>query len=292
MFNFFKKKELPEEIRRALAPDPKRLARQKVVFLAAYEQAFANIVPERRPAFAAKLAAAVLVLFAAAGGMSAYADTANVPATSPLYSLKRLSETARLTFARQEDKPQLRAELAGRRTAEIDDLKEKKPESDLLPALAKDLHEEINNSVDEAEDNGLRDGKLNDFCGTLNAAVATTSAAIRDELSLHPETLEHFKNKCDGDHEDAKKEDNGGIDKNGGGDTNVNIDKDDNTDKNGENGAGDGSVNRVNKTEGDNKGADSVNKGKDDALELAPASPVLIQDAHRGNDRNRPPEDD
>ncbi|MDP2598402.1 MAG: hypothetical protein Q8P49_01075 [Candidatus Liptonbacteria bacterium] len=290
MFNFLNKDRLPDEIKQSLLPDPEILKRQKAVFLAAYKQASGNVFPERRTTFMTKLATATLVIFAAATSMSAYADTTNVPVTSPLYQLKRLSETARITFTEQDDKPQLRAELAGRRTGEIDDLKEKKPESRLLPGLARDLHGEIDDSINGAEKRDLRDDKLNGFCIKLRAAITTSSAAIRDELSRHPGTLERFKNKCD-DSKGSNKDD----DKSSGTDKNMDKNKGSGIDKNNE--GGDGADERKNaedttddasgiKNNGTNSVGDDSGKNKE-LLELAPAARILLRGTHKDGSRLR-----
>lgn len=233
-FNFFKKDTLPKEIRRALAPEPGRLAHRRQAFLAAYDQKFGAVAePSFRFAFAMRMAGgAFVVLLGIVGSASVYANAENVPAESPLYSLKRLNESMRLVLASEEDRPHLELELIERRVKEIDALKEKEererdeasgeseggdtPEEEreedhekqkkkdvkekrrenLIHVLQKDVHKKLDNSVEKAEKLAPENQKLGAFCEQFTSSMVTSSFAIREEFTRNPKLFERAQKKC------------------------------------------------------------------------------------------------
>lgn len=89
----------------------------------------------------------VMAALCVAVGVSAYADNANVAATSPLYPLKRLSENVQLALTPTQGKAQLQATFAVRRASEIDALQTSNPTSTLIPQLTSDLDQDISSSL-------------------------------------------------------------------------------------------------------------------------------------------------
>ncbi len=94
-----------------------------------------------------KTGVGALAALCVAAGVSAYADTTNVPVTNPLYPLKRLGESVQLVLAPTPEKAQLQAAFAVRRAKEIDALQVTNPTSTLIPRLTTDLDEDISGSL-------------------------------------------------------------------------------------------------------------------------------------------------
>ncbi|HUZ92894.1 MAG TPA: DUF5667 domain-containing protein [Candidatus Paceibacterota bacterium] len=196
--NFFNNDRMPRAAKKAMAPGAKFLKSSKGRFLAAFDAAHGtHTAPRFAFAWGYRIGVAFVALVAVAASAFAYADTANVGADSPLYPLKRLSESVQIALAAQNSKAELQAQFAARRTQEIDALQAAKPSSKTLPKLRTDLNTELNASIDDSEDSGLNDGKLSSFCANMFATVtATSSAAVRGELSLNPGILARFDAQC------------------------------------------------------------------------------------------------
>lgn len=198
--------KLPRDARKELRPREEFIDRGRERFLAAFdasEMGARNAVgalPARVPyvtlffKFAIGAAAAFFVF----AGFSAYADTTNVPATNPLYPLKRLSESVRLALAPVPDKPKVQAALAVRRAAEIDELDASAPSSTLIASLTNDLDEDIKGSLSaggprgndgrqgHGHSNGVRNSAGAGVSGGLPAitVTATTTVATSGSASV------------------------------------------------------------------------------------------------------------
>ncbi|GEM_PF-3937037 len=264
-FNIFKKEKLPRAMRKLISPRREFIKNTRMRFLAIFDAHYHVHDRSASPFVSAyKIGVALAVFVAVTLGASVYADTQNVPADNPLYSLKRLNESVQLVFVKPENKPQLRMRLAARRTEEIVNLEQedannlvtttstasgagnassasstssmsstssasstekinnrdtidgsnkrsskKIDRSKLISSLAKDLHEEIDNSVKDAEESDLKDERLDDFCGKLRSTIAASSSVIRREFSIHSEALRRFERKC-GEEEGSGDENDGG----------------------------------------------------------------------------------
>jgi hypothetical protein len=135
------------------------------------------------------LAATLAVLALALGGISAYADTTNVPVESPLYPLKRVAESVQLAVTLPAAKPALEATFAARRATEITDLENNHPSSTLLPSLSADLGKDLDASVSA--------GLTSDRCNTLRGVFDASSSLVRNTLlSEHVGVLIRFRKQC------------------------------------------------------------------------------------------------
>lgn len=144
-FNFWKKQSM-------FPPAREFHAKAKERYLAAFDACY----PETRPLqvrsqfmLAVRGVAALLVVaLGLLGGGAVYADTTNVSADNPLYSLKRMSESIKLAVATQ---PVVRSELeatyAARRANEIAYLEARNPSSTLIDQLATDLDDSFDASI-------------------------------------------------------------------------------------------------------------------------------------------------
>ena len=155
--SIFKNRTLSREARRELRPGKASIKRGRERFLAAFDAstiaagaripAAGNALHPRAALFA-KFAIGILAVLCIATGVSVYADTANVPVTSPLYPWKRLGENVQLALtASAEQKAQLQATFAVRRAEELQTLAAVHPSSTMIPGLTKDLNEDISSSL-------------------------------------------------------------------------------------------------------------------------------------------------
>ncbi len=178
MLDFLKKTEsLPRRYRRLLDPSGEFRKSTKAAYLAVFERAY-PVAPRGITAMAKALAgagaiAAILV------GVSVYADTANVGVSSPLYSLKRLGENVQLAIAPAQEKIQLQASFANRRAQEIVDLQKKNPANTAIPGLARQLNNDVRDSIAGAAGANLGDGNLSRFCANIVSALADSPYRVR-----------------------------------------------------------------------------------------------------------------
>ncbi len=155
----FKNRTLSRETQKELRPRKEFIERGRERFLAAFDasplaagaRAGAYKIGKDRRSYAAlfaKIAIGIVAVLCVATGFSVYADTANVPVTSPLYPWKRLGENVQLAFAASaEQKAQLQATFAVRRAQELQTLTATHPSSTMIPRLANDLNEDISSSL-------------------------------------------------------------------------------------------------------------------------------------------------
>ncbi|HZQ45922.1 MAG TPA: DUF5667 domain-containing protein [Verrucomicrobiae bacterium] len=201
MFNFFKRNKAPRELKQLLTPPEEFTTKTKHAFLAVFDATrrrgvAAGAVAARPWSTAVRVLLAGGALVAVLMGVSAYADTANVPADSPLYPLKRLSENVRVALAAPEGKAELQVSLASRRAAEIEDISARKPTSTLIAHLDQDLNTDVDDSLVAAQDTRLGDGNLDTLCGRILSVIATSSVALHEDSPLHLGALARFKHLC------------------------------------------------------------------------------------------------
>jgi hypothetical protein len=198
-------KKLPQEARKSLLPRDEFIAQGKEKFLAAFDASpLAGASAGKNPApafhwtmfFRAGIGA--LAVICVAIGISAYADTANVPPTSPLYPLKRLEENVQLAVTPTDDQAQLQATFAVQRANEIDALQMQQPKSPMLPALTMDLDTEISSSLADANQaTSSENGSLNVFCGAfLKSTSSVLFSHLEGGLILRPSILAQFNERC------------------------------------------------------------------------------------------------
>ena len=226
-FFISKTKQLPPAAQKGLLPRKEFLTKGKDGFLAAFDaSALAMNARPARPPYTTiffKVGIGTMAALCIAVGVSAYADTANVPATSPLYPLKRLSESVQLALTPAPEKAKLQATFAVRRAEEIAALQISAPSSTLIPKLTNDLNQDISSSLSVTVGVGgskNKDGNgrnRNNSDNTSNAVIATSSDAgpvnvyckafdvstsgvligsLESDLTLHPEALARFNKQC------------------------------------------------------------------------------------------------
>jgi len=190
MFNSDKK------ILKDLKPRKEFTEKAKAAFLTVFDaahpaSAFAVARPHGFALWAKGLVAAVA--FAAVFvGMSVYADTANVNADSPLYSLKRLSESVQLAVSPAPEKAQLEATFATRRAKEIGDLETRKPSSTVaITDLSDDLDAAVSSSLRDAKKADLGDGQLSKFCDKVSSLITNPGIG-----KSHSNIIERFVGQC------------------------------------------------------------------------------------------------
>lgn len=188
MFDFLKKDKLPRGARKAIAPDVEFVKKAKGRFLATFDAHYSTARPAHRFTLATKTALIALILVGATAGATVYADTNNVPVSSPLYPLKRLGENVQLTLATPAAKPELEATFAVRRATEIDDLEKTHPTSSLIAGLNEDLDNDVNTSVASAGQS--------DLCGRVVSMFSVSSSAMRQELSSHARIFARVEAQC------------------------------------------------------------------------------------------------
>ena len=255
-FFIFKTKQLPLTAQKSLLPRKEFVAQGKERFLAAFDaSALAmNAHSARRPygAIFLKIGIGVMAALCVAVAVSAYADTANVSATNPLYPLKRLSEDVQLALTPAPEKAQLQARFAVRRADEIAALQASAPSSTLIPKLMHDLNKEIGDSLGTSVNGGGNENKKENNGGNTSGAIIATSSdagpvniyckafnvstsgvfigSLENDLALHPEALARFNEQCGSeshgntDSGSIIKESSGFIDQSAHGHSNPNID--------------------------------------------------------------------
>ena len=255
-FFIFKTKKLPLTAQKSLLPRKEFVTQGKERFLAAFDaSALAmNAHSARRPygAIFLKIGIGVMAALCVAVAVSAYADTANVSATNPLYPLKRLSEDVQLALTPAPEKAQLQARFAVRRADEIAALQASAPSSTLIPKLIHDLNKEIGDSLGTSVNGGGNENKKENNGGNTSGAIIATSSdagpvniyckafnvstsgvfigSLENDLALHPEALARFNEQCGSeshgntDSGSIIKESSGFIDQSAHGHSNPNID--------------------------------------------------------------------
>ncbi len=220
-FFISKYKKLPRAVEKSLLPRKEFIAQGKERFLAAFDvSSLAAAHPAARQARTAmffKLGIGAMAVFCVAVGVSVYADTANVPPTSPLYPLKRLDENIQLTLAPASEKAQLQATFAVRRANEIQTLQAANPSSTLIPKLTSDLNQEISSSLsingaDAGSTNGNNSsgaaieamssetGPLSVYCKAFDMSTSSIFfGRLEENLVLHPKELLQFNKRCGSD---------------------------------------------------------------------------------------------
>jgi hypothetical protein len=145
-----------------------------------------------------KLSIAGMTVLGIAGGVSVYADTTNVSATSPLYSLKRMSENIHLAVTPPPQKAQLQATFAVRRGNEIEALQAQNPSSTLIVGLTTELDDSMSSSLNSnIEVMSSSQGSLNIYCQTFtNSTSGVFFIHLENNLVLHPNLLAKFNYQC------------------------------------------------------------------------------------------------
>ncbi len=219
---FFKKERLPKKIGDVLKPGSEFAKRTKVLFLSAFSQKSGTAPKSYRLKIAVRFIVPVLAVFSMINIGAAYADSQNIAATSPLYPLKRYSESVKLVFADKYSRPKLELELAGRRVEEIKDLElladenddksaekdqeeakrdnkprneEKASYEDKIRSLADDLEKKLDRYMEET---GLEDypkEKSGELCESLNSIVQSRSREIDTIIEKRPKVIDRFQ-KC------------------------------------------------------------------------------------------------
>lgn len=161
--------------------------------------------------------------------VSAYADTANVAADSPLYPLKRLSENVQLALTPASGQAKLEVTLAARRANEIQDLSVRKPSSTLITGLSVDFDNAVSSSLGHIESSGRKENSTSStphfgahtmVCGQMNVMVSQ-SAQARMQIADDPALSERFQYQCggdDGEHMNASSTEQGSAPGDGQGD--------------------------------------------------------------------------
>jgi hypothetical protein len=222
---FFKKRTLPKKVGELLSPSEAFKQKTKGRFLATFDahNPMARNTGSQLVFGMKVFAATVAILVVVLGSASAYADTANVAADSPLYPLKRLSESVQLAVATPATKSQLEATFAARRATEITDLESRNPTSTLIGKLSTDLttevgasisgteHERGQSGVSSANASGTTTSSLGvaattslevrlqntkDVCTTLQSLFGTSSSLVEKALADHPNLLQRFETQC------------------------------------------------------------------------------------------------
>lgn len=208
--NPFKRKPSRKTLRAALVPSEKFAKETKDRFLAAFDAHYGTrpaVNPSHGMAGWAKVFITVGALAAVMVSVSAYADTANVAADSPLYPLKRLSETVQLALAPASDRAQIEVTLANRRVVEIQDLSSRKPSSTLLTGLSADFQNDVSSSLTHMTRSVLATATptmasamplaaaSSSVCGRVGSIFAN-SAAARLNMVNDPSLLQRFQDRC------------------------------------------------------------------------------------------------
>ena len=205
-FTSSKTKNLPRDAKKSLAPRQEFVAQGKERFLAAFDASEGarnarRSVAERPTYISAffKVGIGALAMFCVGVGLSAYADTANVSATNPLYPLKRLSENVQVALAPASEKPQLQATFAVRRADEIAALQVAAPSSTLIPQLTSDLDQDINTSLGALAENTSTGGgeATSSTSSIIMAATLATSSPVVASTSADEGSLGVYCNAFD-----------------------------------------------------------------------------------------------
>lgn len=126
-------------------------------------------------------------VFLIGSGAVAFADRQNVGYSHPLYPLKRLGETLKLTLASQEARPVLLEQFAKRRLEEIKEVSEianvvqaeknassstqsfqrDKEHTNIIMNLNNDLHSHINAAIKETENEKIEKQKATNLCQSI-----------------------------------------------------------------------------------------------------------------------------
>jgi|GEM_PF-5710770 len=227
------KNKISPRLTKAITPDSEFVERTKARFLSEFDARHGVPVSSfgfrfRAPAWTA--AAFVIVIAGTAFGASAYADSKNVPADSPLYGLKRMRENVVLAFASPAEKVDLQAEFTARRADEIVDLESRKPSSTIIENLKTELDDDITESATvfahatTTPPGGPEANGLVVFCAGIEQAINVSSTVIQGVFSRHGGEIEHLRGICEPEHGVTTSTDDGLNEGHGGhGDHDRNI---------------------------------------------------------------------
>ena len=198
--------DLPEALKKGLSPRPGFLEEGKHNFLAAFDASALSrpqilaATKNSRITYLFKFGIGALAFVAVIVSASAYADTANVSATSPLYPLKRLGENVQLALTPASQKARVQATFAVRRVDEITQLQATQPSSTLIRSLDNDLNADISSSVnmDNSEKGNKGAGDNNDK-KVFTALCMKLSGTLGANLLSHADLLARFNAKCASD---------------------------------------------------------------------------------------------
>ncbi|MEK7465581.1 MAG: DUF5667 domain-containing protein [Patescibacteria group bacterium] len=150
MFNFLFEQKIKDVIQRVYRPRKQFREKMRTLYLAAWDTHYsssATVAEKFSPStfrYFSRGFVTALTLVALTGGITSYADYANVGSASPLYTLKRTSESIRLSFTKESARPTLHLEFANRR---LQELKETGTEKARLEELVKDFAQELKQSM-------------------------------------------------------------------------------------------------------------------------------------------------
>lgn len=192
------KDKLPRDFGAFLSPPKEFLPRLRRIFLTEFNLRFGREHYSVRgiKLFITKIVASFILFFGLAGGLVAYADSANVNPNHPLYPLKRYGESVRLAFAKAVDKPVLLAGFAHRRLKEIKNIEEfDNTERALIQVklLRREMRESFSKSLDDDEDNGEATNKS---CVALGGFTGDDSPHVDMMFGRYPELFQKFQEKC------------------------------------------------------------------------------------------------
>jgi hypothetical protein len=199
-----------------LAPLPRKqfMDDAKNRFLAAFDAQYGVRSAPRAMHRMAGWAKGLIVAGAFAAVMvsvSAYADNANVPADSPLYPLKRLSEDVQLALTPASGQAQFEVTLATRRANEIQDLSVRKPSSTLIAGLSVDFENAVSSSLGHVGVQGVAHGSTTQASGNVVPtalgspspticsqveSVFLNSTEAKLQISDNPDLLKRFEDRC------------------------------------------------------------------------------------------------
>jgi len=138
------------------------------------------------------------------GGAIVYADKQNVAVGHPLYSLKRIGENIRLTFANSSVRPVIYNELAGRRFQEyaqtkslsgrvLSDEKNKM----MMINLNHDFHHEVKNVLVEVVNNKIETNRADQLCSSVSKMMRGENVSEIEEIEKErSEVMNKIMDSC------------------------------------------------------------------------------------------------
>lgn len=135
------------KIKKEIQPTPEFVEKTRGRFLAMYETQYPNAAKRSSSwhIYVMRAGAVVAACAVVITATSAYADQSNVSAASPLYPLKRISESVRLAVSTETKKQEVYTELAERRVQEIEE--DVKLSKESKSELATDANAELKRSL-------------------------------------------------------------------------------------------------------------------------------------------------
>lgn len=203
MINFIKEQLAIWKLKKSLhvytRPDRAFLQSARLRFVTLAQQRAGVTVRVKHPRSWKYATVAIVSVLSMTSGMAVFADANNVPATHPLYNLKRVSEQVRIGLSSPAQQVELHKTFAQRRLEEVSELKTEQDDKPFPPGfqnridgLNKDFQNEADNGLDQAKDPQVKTTDRIKFCNDILDTIKNRPQSNQLPIQM----MDHIKTRC------------------------------------------------------------------------------------------------